>query len=61
MTLAGFIIDQHVCAALLASFLRINQAVASTPPFPAYTVMQRQDKGMLRSSLAAIVHESPAK
>ena len=61
MTLAELIVDHHVCAALLVSFPRINQAVVCAPPFPAYTVVQRQDKGMLRSSLAAIVHQIVGK
>ena len=61
MTPAELIVDHHVCAALLVSFLQINQAVVGAPPFPAYTMVQRQDKGMLMFSLAAIVHEIPGK
>ena len=61
MTPAELIVDHHVCAALLVSFLQINQAVVCAPPFPAYTVVQRQDKGMLMFSLEAIVHEIPGK
>ena len=41
MTLAELIVDHHVCAALLVSFLRINRAVVCALPFPAYTVVQR--------------------